>query len=290
MSFDAEETSIESGRPAWLFEFRIASVVTYLSGVGQDVTLGGQTYRAATITTSQPTVSRAKAGSEITIEIAFNEDAGAPVSRAWLSQAPESLSTVKIRKLHRGDAAVEGIYFWIGFVVSVSYDSISAKVLCRALPDMFSKQGPRMNWGTSCNHVLYDQWCTLSAEDYTQTVTVSAIAADGITYTLTGLTGLTDGDLVGGKIAEVGGFAQRLITQHVGSSVTLQYPCDELFVGATVNVVQGCAHDLDACQNKFSNSINYGGHPYVPRVNPFERGLKAFARDQEEPRIPFSFL
>lgn len=286
MSFNADEISIEGGRPAWLYEFRLGSTVVYLTGTGNDQTVGGNTYKAASLTATQPKLSRSEPGSEIEITIPFDEDAGIIVSRAWLAAAPESTSTVKIKKIHLGDATLEVITFWIGQIVSVRHDNIAATMTCRALPAMFSKQGPRMNWGTSCNHVLYDSHCGLTQAAFTQTASVSAIASDGVTYTLSGLSGLTDGDLIGGKLLLSGAFAQRMIVAHTGSTVKIQHPCSELFVGATVQVLEGCPHDLDACHHRFNNHLNYGGHPYVPTINPFARGLKNLQLDTSTPRVP----
>jgi len=45
-------------------------------------------------------------------------------------------------------------------------------------------------------------------------------------------------------------------------------------MGQTVKCNKGCKHRVTAdCLNRFANTANYGGFPYVPKKNPFQTGL-----------------
>jgi hypothetical protein len=53
------------------------------------------------------------------------------------------------------------------------------------------------------------------------------------------------------------------------TKVTILSAINGLKAGDIVEVYAGCARDLDTCLNKFNNTINFGGFPYIPLNNPF---------------------
>jgi len=95
--------------------------------------------------------------------------------------------------------------------------------------------------------------------------TVSAV--DGTALTVTGADGEADGYFVGGMI-EFGGIF-RFIVAHTGTSITLWREMPNLEATDAVTLYPGCNRTLDHCTNKFSNTINYGGFPWLPNSNPF---------------------
>jgi len=41
-------------------------------------------------------------------------------------------------------------------------------------------------------------------------------------------------------------------------------------VGDQVRAYPGCDHSLITCANKFGNSLNFGGFPFMPEKNPMD--------------------
>lgn len=39
-------------------------------------------------------------------------------------------------------------------------------------------------------------------------------------------------------------------------------------------MTEGCPHNTGACNDRFNNIANYGGSPYTPNINPFERDIE----------------
>ena len=44
--------------------------------------------------------------------------------------------------------------------------------------------------------------------------------------------------------------------------------------GAAVNFWPGYDGSIDQCDTKFNNRINFGGHAYIPNVNPAVKAIK----------------
>jgi hypothetical protein len=42
----------------------------------------------------------------------------------------------------------------------------------------------------------------------------------------------------------------------------------------TLNLYPGYDGSIDQCETKFNNRINFGGHPFIPNVNPGVKAIK----------------
>jgi len=68
-----------------------------------------------------------------------------------------------------------------------------------------------------------------------------------------------------------GGYNEiRMINNHTGTLIEMDDVIPTLVAGDTVRIYPGCDHSLATCDAKFSNSLNYGGFPFVPLINPFD--------------------
>jgi len=61
-----------------------------------------------------------------------------------------------------------------------------------------------------------------------------------------------------------------------GTNVTLHIdrPLLKALNGASIDLYPGYDGSIDQCETKFNNRINFGGHPYVPNVNPTVKAMK----------------
>ena len=79
----------------------------------------------------------------------------------------------------------------------------------------------------------------------------------------------------------MGGDDARMVLTHVDDDLTMLLPFPFSAVGLDVDVFAGCDHTTTDCDTKFfttefpsSNIPNYGGFPFVPLRNIFDKGLK----------------
>jgi uncharacterized phage protein (TIGR02218 family) len=78
----------------------------------------------------------------------------------------------------------------------------------------------------------------------------------------------------GGEIVRTSDGERRLIVQQIGTLLTLNFPFKDMDVGDSVEVFAGCDRTVETCKAKFSNVVNFGGHPLIPPINVFNEGLK----------------
>lgn len=273
--FADTEISVQDARPIELFDISVGFEVFYFTNTDRDeVVFNLNTYLPAVLERSQPRVDQDQPGSEVHLVFATNDPVVQALTTRWVTAAPEVESTsVVIRKHHIGDTDFQP--FWFGKIASVDYAEKGTEtiILCRSLSDLFTLQGPRKTWGTQCNHQHYDSECTLTRGPFTVTTTVSSISSDGLTFTLASVPApqvrYNSGEFRKATTAD-----SRLIVTRSGNDITVQYPIPSIEVGDTVEVIEGCAHDLTDCA-AYNNDINFGGSPYTPPVNPFTKGLDA---------------
>lgn len=278
MTFEIQETSVQGAQPVELYEIRLsASEVYYFTTSNRpEIVSGLNTYLPAVVDRSQPQVNTDQPGSEIELTFVTTDPVVVDFTTQWATAAPEvGVSSVRISKLHITDVSEQAQPFWFGTISSIKYsnDGEETTVLCRALSDLFTLQGPRKNWGVQCNHQLYDDECTLNRLTFTQTAVVQSIAANGVEFTLDALAEPTV-RYNAGEFKKFNAADSRLIVARAGPVITVQYPIPSIRVGDTVEVIEGCEHNLTDCA-AFSNDINYGGSPYTPPINPFTKGLDA---------------
>ncbi|KPJ92584.1 MAG: hypothetical protein AMS18_07060, partial [Gemmatimonas sp. SG8_17] len=134
----------------------------------------------------------------------------------------------------------------------------------------FNKPLPRFRYQSLCNHVLYDANCTVVRSSYLYSGTVTAASGNEVTINNLALKGPTWA--IGGYV-NIDDTDYRMVLDQSGDVVTVLLPFDEAVLGKTAEVYAGCDHTIGTCNGKFSNAVNYGGFPFVPKINPFEEGL-----------------
>lgn len=74
----------------------------------------------------------------------------------------------------------------------------------------------------------------------------------------------------------VDGGYRRTIVEHFGDQLRLQIPLPPgLYTSQRVSLFAGCDGTKEQCAQKFNNTKNFGGYPFIPIKNPFEVGLLA---------------
>lgn len=282
MTFDAFEGSLESGTPVELYVITIGALTFRYTSAQTDYVVDAPnpiagTYSAVPISRG-PISQSAGEQSEDKLEVTLPAD-NEYVSR-YVSVAPGFNATFSLYQTHRDDPDAETILLYQGIVAGVSFqqDVREAIIHLQALTKARSRTIPRRTFQGQCGHMLYDGLCTLLESNFEYNFTVTGVNANVIT--VPGAGAVTIGAAVGNVFLQ--GFVEaagdyRLVTAQGGAGdddLTLLVPFSTSPLGTTVRCVAGCLLRVAAdCDLKFSNSENFGGFPYGPLANPFQRGI-----------------
>jgi uncharacterized phage protein (TIGR02218 family) len=274
MTFDAQETGLESGEPIELFEFRLGVLEFNYTSNENDVALLSRTWVAIPI--SRGRIIQAvdeQQGDKLDLELPSNNEFIAK----FIQIVPGQRATFTLRRYHRNDAGSEAVTLFKGVLQNVNFTDNGRRAKVQALPLTRAKSRPlpRMTYQNLCNHMLYDSRCKIDKDNasFKKSLTVSAVSGNVLTVTGAGAFGADFFE--GGYIEFNDDFRQVVEQGGTGNNdLTLRFPFENSPVGEVVICRAGCKHRLITdCQTKFSNVVNFGGFPYVPTKNPFETGL-----------------
>ena len=262
MVYDTQERSATSGAPIECYKF-IGSYNNYrFTSYQESVTVNGEVYTPLAISRSAVKLT-AQDQTQQALEVILPYQ-NAMVQEYAYQSAPPSLD-LELYRVHDTDYT-DHVLLWSGKVTSFTVEGCIAK---RKIPSVFDYllQGnvPTPRHQAPCNHVFTDVRCGVPEITVSQNVTVTAIV--GNIVTVSGLT-FSVGEIKAGYI-KTGSSERRMITDLIGTDITVAYPFANLAVNDIVEVVKGCDHSFTTCKNVYSNGVNFGGFPVVPNRNPF---------------------
>ena len=68
-------------------------------------------------------------------------------------------------------------------------------------------------------------------------------------------------------------FETRPILSNLGTQFEILKPLKNATVGQSIDFYPGCDGQPSTCNTKFSNLVNFGGHPFVPQQNPTHKAM-----------------
>lgn len=281
MSFDTVDESVQDAQPIELYAFTTPTATTYVTTAEKDIVYGGNTYTATPGARSNLTSADVADNAEdLNIEL-FAAHA-LPQSYAN-GLPPREVAVVVLRYF-----AASGFFaqLWSGYVASLSFAGDYATFrVPSGTADALQVQIPSLVCSRLCQHVLYDDFCTVSraglthGTPYAVSTTISSISPDGLTLSLAGSPFITDLTFFQhGEILHTSSTERRTITATVNATdaqIQVPFPGGTLHVGDALTIYAGCDHTVATCFNKFANVVNFGGLPYLPRSNVFYVGLSA---------------
>jgi len=268
MTFEAQETSQEGGRPVEIYTFTIGATVYRYTSAEDELVFASFTYfpRQIARSSSSQALGEHQRALEITLP---TED---EVSRRFIGIVSGVPMFVQVVRFHRGDT--EAFVVWDGRVAGASFRQGGAQCALQVITTeaAFSRPVPRFKFQGLCNHVLYDAGCKVVKADFSYTGTVGMVSGNEIE--VIGLFAAKGADWApAGYVTKNNDY--RLIMGQFGDVLTIPLPFGATPTG-TVDVVAGCDHILNSdCVVKFTNAINFGGFPYVPTRNPFVVGVRS---------------
>lgn len=266
----SNELTLDNSQPVELYEFSSILGVHYYTSDLENWDIGGNLYQSLSglkrgsikIGTHNITKDEMKIEAPTTVQVIYDW--------AFALNPPEL--DIAIKRIDRSSATPYLI--WKGRVYTIEVKDMVAIFKC---PTRFVKilEGrlPTINVQPSCNHRLFDDRCGLSRASYLYTRTVSSVGSKLVFFSGASLPATDVGlgpnnDYVGGEVLNVATGETRTITgtNGTGTSLKINYDFSDLEPGDTIEITQGCDHKFDSdygCQ-KFSNTDNFGGFPYIP--------------------------
>jgi uncharacterized phage protein (TIGR02218 family) len=263
MTYADREVSTDAASPFELYEFRRGSNAWRYTSASQDVVYNAFNYTAVLLKRGsiEQTNEIGRAGLRITLA------RDVEVVGEFIATPPSELTLLTVYRQHRGDP--ETAVVWMGRVLNAEWRGSEVELNCEPVYTSLQRTGLRRLYQRNCPHVLYDGLCQASPIVHRVQGAVGSIA--GTVVSVPAAAGFAPGHFAGGFAtwSASGITEKRMIVAHSADSITLAAPPPGLSVGATVVLYPGCDHTLSTCENKFGNSANFGGFPFIPTKNPF---------------------
>lgn len=232
---------------------------------------GGNGYGPATIAHDALSLSQERSSGQVYVRVARDF----PIAQLFRTGTPAGTVWLRIRD------QVSGGLCYIGRVRTGGWGEAEAKLLLSSTTDMTQREGLRDYWQASCGKAIYGERCGVQrnatdnagAYKYRDDGVVALVSADGMKISSPVFAARPDGFFDAGLV-EVGG-RRRMVTQHVGATLTLMVPVDGITAGAAFTVYKGCNRSalVGGCAD-FANSDNFGGCPNIKKKNIFITGIE----------------
>ena len=259
MSYTDFEQSAHNGHPLELYRFSLGTQQWLYTSADHVVVYGENEYQPVFIKRGGFVKGGDAQKSTLEIDLAASNPLALLFRAGWLSE----IMLVTVYRHHYGDT--DFVPLWKGRVTGCKWVGSVATITSDSVATLFKRAGLRRVYQVGCPHVLFGAACSLDAEDWDSTESVSEV--NDTVITVSGIAALGSGYFTGGMLQY--GDEVRLIVVHAGDDLSLVDKINDLVVGAEVTLWPGCAHTVNACASKFDNLDNYGGLPYLPDTNPF---------------------
>lgn len=239
-----------------------------------DLSDGVNTWTSAAIDHGK--ITRGVKSHSASVDLTAWRSSGHPLSQfvPWSANAP---ITCKIYEGTFSAPATVGsaALIFAGRVMRVTPRGRTYKAEVKPLGSLMDQRVPRFYLGPRCNHSLYSTGCGISKGTWAESGTLAYLSAPNqITITDASLAALPANYFAGGFL-EVGSGANlevRFIRSSSSPSgnvitLTINWPLAVASAGATVTAYPGCDYTAGTCETKFSNLVNFGGHPNIPATN-----------------------
>lgn len=268
MAYNTLELSSEQARPIELYTFTRAGTNWRYTSTDEDFVLSGITYKTAVIERNGLEQGSEMNRSALTLTVQRDLD----IAVMYQAGPPSDVVTLVLQQVHYGDS--EARMLWTGRIISVTtWDSGKAKIFLEPVYTSLKRNGLRRLYQRACPHVLYGPQCKVAAQVFR--ATGNCVSVSGTTVEVNEASAFSANWFAGGYLewqTPSGLYERRFIESSSGSSLICTVQPIGLTAGRPVSIYYGCDHLIATCSSKFQNSLNFGGMPYIPSVNPFGGG------------------
>lgn len=267
MSFDALETSIENGRPIYLYRFILNDKTWYYTSADHDIEALGQTWIAVPIADDGTKLT----GEAVTDALSITASTEIEPAKIYMHYPPSRPIQVAILRLNDGNSDSKTVYMGEITQVNVATPG-TATITCETLSATMNRDGLRLGWQRSCPYALYDPLtCRVDKWAWAIPAVIDDIIEDQVICSA--LAGQDDHRFAGGFIEwtdPVRGVERRALENSNSlGTIVIFGTTDGLEVGMNITVFPGCTRTTASC-NKFNNMLNYGGIPALQGKSPFD--------------------
>lgn len=268
MDYNELEESVALSQPVECYRF-IGSTREYLyTSANQTISLEGRRYWPIAQTRSN-IKSMTQDQGNVTLDLEIPCDVEVVQDYAY-AETPPKLELELYRRQMRATSD-SFVLFWKGEVTGFNIRGRMASIKVPSLASLALQSNlPNVFYQAPCNHILYDERCTVSRASNSVSRIVGG--ASGTNIYLTASAG-PDDDFSAGEIVNNRTQERRLVVSNNDTHVVIGFPFVDIRPADNVTLYRGCDHTISHCKDKFSNAINFGGFPYVPVDNPFEGSL-----------------
>lgn len=259
MTYSDEIKKIQQGPFAELYKFKAGDESWYYTTYEKEVVFESNTYEPRPIKRSSFTYDDKLKAQRIKISAPMAD----PLKR-YISHAPPEPTRVTITRVFVDTPNFFKVLF-IGEVIGITMQKGIAEADCESTSLIFRNKIPLWCHQAFCNNQLYDGQCTVDRNAFKISAVITISGNDLISAAFTSQP--SDWLTLGHVLTAYNDI--RLITNHVGDTITLQIPFDSrLASGATVTAFAGCDKKYSTCDTKFANFPNFKGFPFIPANNP----------------------
>ncbi|MBU6956025.1 phage BR0599 family protein [Hahella sp. HN01] len=263
MSYSDRETSTDEACPVELYEFRRGTRVWRYTSAARDERFNAFVY--SSIALKRGVIERSAQSGRAGFRVTLPRDVA--VAQAFISTPPSEVTLLTVYRRHMDDS--ETVPVWMGRVLNAEWRGSEVEFNCEPVYTSLQRTGLRRLYQRNCPHALYGAAC--GASPTAHRIKGNVMAQEGPVIRVAAAADYADGYFAGGIAtwSAEGLTEKRMIVGQSGDAITLSTTPPGLRVGAAVMLYPGCDHTLTTCDAKFSNSLNYGGFPFIPSKNPF---------------------
>lgn len=177
-------------------------------------------------------------------------------------------SILKFELIEKEDTTYSII--WKGRLVNVEISGNNSVLNFESNFSSLRNYGLNRVYQRTCPHALFSTACGADKDDYRTFGTIGAVS--GITLTVLALSIFDDHYFTYGTIVDGAGNS-RMITSQIGDQIKISRYCPTFTASTSVTLYLGCSKTREICNSKFANVKNFGGFPYMPVDDMFDRIL-----------------
>lgn len=265
MAYDDKLKETQQETFAELYKFTVGETTTFYTSYRQQQTYQGDIYLPRAIKRSDFKYQKKLRSVKVTVSAPLD-----PLGLSYVANAPAEAVIIEIIRVFL-DGSEDSAAIFNGEVISVTLKDLVANAEVESSVALFRNKTPKVVYQSACNWMVFSEECGLDS-DLFQTLTT--VTVSGFTLVSPDFALQADGYFTMGHVEKDGDF--RLITNHVGDTITLQVPFDDrLQTGGTVKAFPGCDGHYLTCQNKFNNYGKFFGFVGIPKTNPVIWGMKS---------------
>jgi hypothetical protein len=270
--------------PAYLFIFNETGIqIDRFTSYENTIVVPSGTY-AGTYTPAPFSFDTVKVGLKLDaekLEFKSFKFTGNPLNKMW----PFALDGILTLEIVEVDAvtpsSATAISRFYGDVWSIDSDYNAVAI---PFGNLFDRKFPRFLLSVSDNYTQFSEptkilpssfvysGTTVGAVDHTtQTLIVNSAAAHAVATSFFGGGWLETGT---GVNLEKRGILDSVTSSGTNVQLTLDRPLLKNVLGQAVTFYPGYDGSITECATKFNNRINFGGHPFIPNVNPAVKAMK----------------